>query len=53
MIMNSNNQQTLLEKDKLKLIIQGTYKIMKLNKKRADTITEIVKLIEEVLKDAD
>lgn len=42
-----------LEKDKLKLIIQGTYKKMRLQKRRSDTITEIVKMIEEVLKDAN
>lgn len=51
--MNEKNNQVFLEKDKLKLIIQGTYKKMRLGKKRSDTITEIVKVIEEVLKDAD
>ena len=45
--------KTLLEKEKLQQIIQGTYRKMRLGKKRSDTITEIVKMIEEVLKDVD
>ncbi len=47
------SEKSTVENEKVNLIIQGTYKKMRLNKNRSDTITEIVKMIEEVLKDAD